>query len=120
MPLPCGTHEKLRLNNAKALVERKMSPAEHSLSSEKLFTNETLVPAEADAAALTSCQNCGKIKKKAKFNGGCDPAKSKGYRSSHNCKNAGGKSYLCVRDGVAHCYKGNLANLAMEHGECFL
>jgi hypothetical protein len=25
-----------------------------------------------------------------------------------------------VRDGVAHCYKGNLANLAMEHGECFL
>ncbi|KAL8636155.1 MAG: hypothetical protein Q9228_006419, partial [Teloschistes exilis] len=49
-----------------------------------------------------NCANCGKIKKaKDKFNGICDPANSKGYKSSHNCKNAGGKSYLCVIGGEA-------------------
>jgi hypothetical protein len=60
-------------------------------------------PADANdvlvARAQRTCKNCAKIKKaKAKFNGLCDPATSKGFKSSHNCP---GKSYLCVEDGVA-------------------
>ncbi|KAL8628979.1 hypothetical protein Q9189_005320 [Teloschistes chrysophthalmus] len=52
---------------------------------------------------LLNCKNCAKIKTaKDKFNGNCDPANSKGFKSSHNCE---GSSYLCVHDGVAQCYR---------------
>ncbi|KAL8774638.1 MAG: hypothetical protein Q9203_004122, partial [Teloschistes exilis] len=65
-----------------------------------------------------NCANCGKIKKaKDKFNGICDPANSKGYKSSHNCKNAGGKSYLCVIGGEAKCYSSSqMTKLGGENG----
>ncbi|KAI4256366.1 MAG: hypothetical protein LQ352_002131 [Teloschistes flavicans] len=50
-------------------------------------------------AQLLNCKNCEKIKTaKEKFKGNCDPANSKGFKSSHNCE---GSSYLCVHDGVA-------------------
>jgi hypothetical protein len=70
-------------------------------------------------AAQKTCKNCAKIKTaKAKFNGNCNPANSKGWKSSHNCP---GKSYLCVENGVATCYtKGSMTNLNAESGECFL
>ena len=117
-------------NKAKALEQLDISPSptgENSIeATEKrpLNANETFATSSEEELfpALVSCQNCAKIKKKKpKFRGGCDPAKSKGFLASHQCSNkkVGGKSYLCVRNGVAHCYKGNLANLRMEHGECF-
>lgn len=115
-------------NKAKALEQLDISPSPSSETSleftEKHSTNEAFADsAEEDFfPALFSCQNFTKIKKKKpKFKGGCDPAKSKGFLASHQCSNkkVGGKSYVCVRDGVVHCYRGNLANLRMEHGECF-
>ena len=49
----------------------------------------------------------------------CLPANSKGKKSSHNCVNSGGKSYLCVLSGAATCHTQNLKGLNMENGECF-
>jgi hypothetical protein len=69
---------------------------------------------------LTSCGNQGQIKRlKNKFKGGCDPKKSKGFRSAHNCGRTGGKGYMCVLGGKATCYT-NLKGLNFENGECFL
>ena len=81
--------------------------------------NEAL--AERDSlAGPTPCGNKGKIKRvKKEYKGACNPKDSKGFRSSHNCKNAGGKSYLCVINNKATCYN-NLKGLNYEHGECFL
>ena len=103
-------------NKAKALELLGISPSPSSETSleftEKHPTNETYADSaeEESFPVLFGCQNCAKIKKKLKFKGGCDQCSN---------KKVGGKSYLCVRDGVAHCYRGNLANLRMEHGECF-
>ena len=103
-------------NKAKALELLGISPSPSSETSleftEKHSTNETFADSaeEESFPVLFGCQNCAKIKKKLKFKGGCDQCSN---------KKVGGKSYLCVRDGVAHCYRGNLANLRMEHGECF-
>ncbi|KAE8150340.1 hypothetical protein BDV25DRAFT_112730 [Aspergillus avenaceus] len=67
--------------------------------------------------AQNHCSNCAKIKKKkARFGKNCDPAKSLGWKSSHNCK---GTSYLCVQGGKATCYSRPLNKLNMENGECF-
>ena len=49
------------------------------------------------------CANQGKITR-PKYDPNCLPTASKGYRSAHNCKNLGGKSYLCVQGGQATCY----------------
>ncbi|KZT55195.1 hypothetical protein CALCODRAFT_484949 [Calocera cornea HHB12733] len=68
-----------------------------------------------------SCGNQGLLKKPKppRLGPGCDPAKSKGYKSSHNCP---GSNYLCVINGVATCYEGKsaLKKLNAENGECFL
>ncbi|KAF9894570.1 hypothetical protein FE257_006455 [Aspergillus nanangensis] len=110
-------------NNAK-LMERAMQSEDtvesFSLNADDDATMDILQP---DASLKDiRCENCGKIKKdKPKFGGYCSPRSSKGYRSSHECsgKNVGGKSYLCVQNGVATCYHNNLAKLRMEGGECF-
>ena len=107
-------------NKAKALELLGISPSPSSETSleftEKHSTNETFADSaeEESFPALFGCQNCAKIKKKLKFKGGCDLAKNKGVLASHQCSNkkVGGKSYLCVRDGVAHCYRGEFGQLA--------
>ncbi|KAF4629935.1 hypothetical protein G7Y89_g8199 [Cudoniella acicularis] len=68
--------------------------------------------------------NHAKIKSK-KYAGTCDPSLSKGYKSSHNCVTAGGKSYLCTEKAssthmVTTCYTGGkVKSLSAENGECF-
>jgi hypothetical protein len=72
---------------------------------------------ELERRATVHCHNSAKIKRvKSSYRGACDPSRSKGFRSSHNCP---GRSYLCVRNGVATCHK-SLRGLNMENGECFL
>ncbi|KAJ3206285.1 hypothetical protein HDU67_008285 [Dinochytrium kinnereticum] len=68
-------------------------------------------------ARQLTCRNDGKLKRTLdRLMPGCDPAKSKGFRSAHNCP---GKNYLCVIDGKGVCGpKGNFPTA--EGGECFL
>ncbi len=68
--------------------------------------------------AQRTCENQGKLRRNKFLCKGCDPKKSKGYKSSHNCK---GKAYLCVEKGVGTCYSGGaVKKLNAEGGECFL
>lgn len=51
------------------------------------------------------CSNDGYIKRvKKEYHGKCNPKNSKRTKSAHNCKNLGGKSYLCVQKKKATCY----------------
>lgn len=55
--------------------------------------------------AQTHCSNKAFIgKDKDKYKGKCQKSKSKGWASGHNCKDKGGKSYLCVQNNKATCY----------------
>ncbi len=77
------------------------------------FEEPTLVP-----RAQRTCKNDGRLRRKKFVGQGCDPKKSKGPRSSHNCP---GKAYLCVENGKATCYSGGaVKKLGAEGGECFL
>ncbi len=48
---------------------------------------------------------------------GCDPSDSKGLKSAHNCKNSGGKYYLCKQGDTWTCAKVKNM-LGKEKGEC--
>ncbi|KAF9813698.1 hypothetical protein IEO21_05414 [Rhodonia placenta] len=69
------------------------------------------------AARAGSCKNGGV--KLTSAVGSCDPDNSKGMRSGHNCKNAGGKYYYCVGSSGGQCMKVKSAT-GLENGECFL
>lgn len=58
------------------------------------------------------CSNIARIKSdKEKYGNLCGHSHSIGWKSAHNCVNWGGKSYLCVQCGVAHCFVSDLAFL---------
>ncbi|KAK0454391.1 hypothetical protein EV421DRAFT_1756659 [Armillaria borealis] len=67
------------------------------------------------------CSNGAKIDKDETrwASDGCDPSDSKGLKSAHNCKNAGGKYYLCKQGDTWTCSKVKNM-LGLEKGECFL
>ncbi|KAK0212290.1 hypothetical protein DFS33DRAFT_15956 [Desarmillaria ectypa] len=49
---------------------------------------------------------------------GCDPDSSAGLKSAHNCKNSGGKYYLCKQGATWTC--SAVRNMiGLEKGECF-
>jgi hypothetical protein len=74
------------------------------------------------ARATKHCSNDGLIKRiKKEYKGKCAPKNSKGKLSAHNCKNKGGKSYLCVQGKKAQCYTiGSAQSNNFESGECFV
>ena len=50
------------------------------------------------------CSNIALIQSdKEKYGTYCQHSHSLGWSSAHNCANRGGKSYLCVKCGDAHC-----------------
>ena len=58
------------------------------------------------------CSNIAPVKSdKEKYGHLCQHSNSIGPWSGHNCVNCGGKSYLCVQCGVAHCLVSDLAFL---------
>lgn len=58
------------------------------------------------------CSNIALIQSdKEKYGTLCQHSHSIAQWSAHNCVNLGGKSYLCVQCGVAHCYVSDLASL---------
>ncbi|KAF9562055.1 hypothetical protein CPC08DRAFT_722410 [Agrocybe pediades] len=63
------------------------------------------------------CANIAKVKRPAR----CTPERSKGWASSHNCANEGGKAYLCVQGGQSFCLtsKSQMKSMKYENGECF-
>ncbi|PBK87046.1 hypothetical protein ARMGADRAFT_1086168 [Armillaria gallica] len=67
------------------------------------------------------CSNGAKIDKDENTwaSDGCDPSDSKGLKSAHNCKNSGGKYYLCKQGDTWTCAKVKNM-LGKEKGECFL
>lgn len=61
--------------------------------------------AELVARGTKGCSNDGLIKRvKKEYGGKCNPINSRGWKSAHNCKTAGGGSYLCVQSKKATCY----------------
>ncbi|KAF4614591.1 hypothetical protein D9613_003442 [Agrocybe pediades] len=65
------------------------------------------------------CSNIAKIKRPTRYEAeGCVPEKSKGFASMHNCKNKGGRAYMCVQSGQSFCTRN--MNGDYENGECFL
>ncbi|KAI0042442.1 hypothetical protein FA95DRAFT_1564319, partial [Auriscalpium vulgare] len=51
-----------------------------------------------------SCQNSGKLKQKDWVSQGCDPDKSIGFMSSHNCvSKRSGSAYFCYYRGSKMC-----------------
>ncbi|KAI0042446.1 hypothetical protein FA95DRAFT_565933 [Auriscalpium vulgare] len=68
-----------------------------------------------------ACQNSGKLQQKDWVSQGCDPTKSIGFTSSHNCVNKkSGKAYFCYYRGTKMCVNGrSLVKADMENGECF-
>ncbi|KAK0212308.1 hypothetical protein DFS33DRAFT_16917 [Desarmillaria ectypa] len=48
----------------------------------------------------------------------CDPDSSAGIKSAHNCKNSGGKYYLC-KQGTTWTCSAVKNMVGLEKGECF-
>ncbi|KAK0459269.1 uncharacterized protein EV420DRAFT_1539246 [Desarmillaria tabescens] len=74
----------------------------------------------AEPADTKYCSNGGTIAKDNETwtKKGCDPASSAGIKSAHNCKNSGGKYYLCKQGATWTC--SAVRNLVgLEKGECF-
>ncbi|KAJ7022343.1 hypothetical protein C8F04DRAFT_1194553 [Mycena alexandri] len=66
-----------------------------------------------------SCQNGGR--KLGQAFKKCDPKKSKGFLSAHNCKNKGGNYYYCITNAGIFCESvDTAARTKLENGECFL
>ncbi|KAF9568727.1 hypothetical protein CPC08DRAFT_353267 [Agrocybe pediades] len=70
-------------------------------------------------AGTNHCSNSGKLNTNKFADQGCDPARSKGFGSAHNCKNKGFKAYFCYQNGISTCYKLSSLKLPLENGECF-
>lgn len=83
------------------------------------FTSEDIE--ELIARDTRHCANNAPISKdKEKFFPGCQRSRSLGYLSAHNCRNRGGRSYLCVQGGVATCHTiNNAQSRNFENGQCF-
>ncbi|KAH9480693.1 hypothetical protein JR316_0007293 [Psilocybe cubensis] len=80
------------------------------------------VVASDEAAFVGSCSNAALMgdKNQNYAKEGCVSSKSKGWMSSHNCVNKGGKAYLCVQGDTTTCISGStLKQVGLENGECF-
>lgn len=117
-----GSSKRVRIRSAVSITVAGVR-REEANKEQRLNQRETACialnncPGQGPEPQRINCKNCAKISKaKDKFDG-CDPADSKGYKSSHNCD---GSSYLCVHDGKAQCYsKASMKKLGAENGECF-
>ena len=64
-----------------------------------------------EARDTQHCSNKGKLKR-PKYHPDCLPSDSRGFRSAHNCKRSGGKTYLCVQRNVATCYVSMISEVS--------
>ncbi|KLU83076.1 hypothetical protein MAPG_02143 [Magnaporthiopsis poae ATCC 64411] len=104
------------------------SPADDDSSNTLIHARRLLVGENnlITKRATIRCTNSAPIKKdKAKFAPGCQHTNrrrtGRPMISAHNCKNDGGRSYLCVQSGVATCYTIQQAQKQkLEYGQCFM